>query len=95
MPMTNYFVCCEECFGTIGRRSTKAARLWMDLCAMRLATSEIFTIKTRDFPELRTLELLGYVVSTEKPQSITMRVNGHGQTEDGEHFFCLKGGRHE
>jgi len=95
MLMTRYFVCCEECFERIGKRNTRAARLWMDLCAMRLATNEVFTIKTLDFPELRTLELLGYIVSTEKPKSIALRVKGLGQTTEGEHFFCLQGGRHE
>ncbi len=95
MQMSKYFVCCEQCFETIGKRNTRAARLWMDLCAMRLATSEVFTLKTLDFPELRVLETLGFVVSTDKPQSIAIRIKGHMNTEDGQSFFCVKEGRHE
>jgi hypothetical protein len=95
MPASNYFICCEQCFEAIGRRNTNAARLWMDLCAMRLATSEVFTLKTSDFPELRILETLGFVVSTEKPQSLAIRLKGHMNTVGGEDFFCVKAGRHE
>lgn len=93
--MSRYFVCCENCFETIGKQSTVAAKLWMDLCALRLKSGEYIEISSQDFPELRTLELLGFVVSTDKPQSIKLRINGHQTTADGEDFFCVKEGQHE
>ena len=95
MTMSRYFVCCEQCFETIGKKSTKAAKLWMDFCALGLQESEIVVIENNDFPELRVLENLGFVVTTDRYRAIAVRVIGHGITEDGEHFFCRKGGRHE
>jgi hypothetical protein len=95
MMMSKYFVCCEKCFETIGQKSTNAARLWMDLCALRLQEGTIVSIRTQDFPELRILELLGFVVSTDKPQNVVIRINGHQLTNEGQDFFCLKEGQHE
>ncbi len=95
MQMTKYFICCEKCFETIGRRNTTAARLWMDFCAMRLENNGVVVLDTVDFPELRLLETLGFVVSTDQDHSIAIRVNGCMNTETGEPFFCVKEGRHE
>lgn len=67
----------------------------MDLCAKKMSCDDILEIKTTDFPELRTLELLGYIVSTENPYSLVVKVNGYVNTIFGEHFFCIKGGKHE
>ncbi len=94
MRMSRYFICCEQCFESIGKRNTNAARFWMDLCALKLEKGEIFVLKTCDFPELRALELLGFVVSTDIHSGIALRIKGHCHTEDGQHFFCLKEGNH-
>jgi len=94
MQMSKYFICCEKCFETIGKKNTKAARLWMDFCAMKLQNGEVVEIETQDFPELRVLENLGFLISTEKKNSLAVRIKGHMSTEEGEHFFCVKEGRH-
>lgn len=96
MTMTNkYFMCCEKCFEEIGKIDTRAARFWMDLCAMRLEYGEIVHVKSPDLPELRKLELMGFIVSTEKPNNLSLRIKGHCHNEDGEHFFCIKEGQHD
>lgn len=95
MQMSKYFACCERCFETIGKRSTNAAKLWLDLCALRLIRGDIMSIDLPDFPELRALETLGFVVSTDQPQKIIVKVKGHCLTEDGQDFFCVMGGDHE
>jgi len=79
----------------IGKKSTNAAKLWMDLCAIRLSTSEVFTLETQDTPELRALELMGFVVSSDKCSGIAIKIKGHCSTYDGENLFCIKEGRHE
>ena len=93
--MSKYFACCERCFETIGKRSTNAAKLWLDLCALRLVKGDTITMDIQDFPELRSLEVLGFVVSTDKPGSIVIKVKGHCLTEDGDDFFCVREGEHE
>jgi len=92
--MGKYFICCERCFETIGKRNTRAAKIWMDFCALKLERGHVFEIKNIDFPELRVLENLGFIVSTDRSDSLAIRVNGHMSTEDGQHFFCVKGGCH-
>ncbi len=94
MNMSKYFICCEQCFETIGRRSTNAARLWMDFCAMKLSEGSVVELDMSDFPELRVLETLGFLVSTDRLNTIAVRVNGHMSNQDGEHFFCVKEGQH-
>lgn len=95
MKMSDYFICCEKCFEIIGKKNTNAARIWMDLCSMRMNLGEVYILKTPDFPELRILENLGFVVSTEKPNGIAIRMTGHIHTYDNQHFFCLKEGQHD
>lgn len=63
----------------------------MDLCAVHLKEG-IVHLRTQDFPELRTLELMGFLVSTEEPQNILVKINGHRHTDDGQDVFCVKEG---
>lgn len=93
--MSKYFICCEKCFETIGKRNTRAAKLWMDFCAAILEYGKVILIQSPDFPELRVLETMGFLVSTEHSNSLAVKVNGHMNSEDGENFFCAKEGRHE
>lgn len=88
-------MCCEKCFEIISQRNTRAARYWMDFCAHYLENGEVIHIKNKDFPELRILEMMGYLISTDQEDITAIRINGHMNTEDGEHFFCIKDGRHE
>ncbi len=95
--MTKYFICCEKCFEVVGKKSTKAARLWMELCAFQMNSGEIMCLSNCDwneFDELFILESLGYLVSTETEEDVSFKLNGHLKTEDDEHFFCVKEGIH-
>lgn len=92
--MSKYFVCCEKCFETIGKRNTRAARLWMDFCAHYLEYGEVIYMKNREFPELRILETMGFLVSTETEHGTAIKVKGH-ILDDDEHFFCIKEGDHD
>ncbi len=95
MKMSRYFVCCEQCFEAIGKRNTKAAKAWMEICAAGMTSGEIFSSTTRETPEVRALELMGFIVTTDRGDSIAIKVKGHMKGLNGDHFFCLKGGRHE
>lgn len=93
--MSKYFICCEQCFEDIGKRNTRAAKLWMDFCAMHMNyDQEIFSLNTLDFPELRVLETLGFLVSTDQERNLAVKVNGYCKSMDGDHFFCVKEGNH-
>lgn len=89
-----YFVCCEQCFENIGKRSTNAARLWMDLCAVECEYG-LINFKSMDNPCIRTLEHLGFLITTDKLKYISIRLKGRMETTSGEPFFCSREGFHE
>lgn len=93
--MSRYFVCCDECFRTVGQRSGQAARLWINLCNARRVKGPVFEVYDSDLPELRTLELLGYITTTETANSLSVKVNGYHVSESSAAFFCLNCEEHE
>ena len=54
-----------------------------------------FKILNGDAPELRTLELMGYVLTTDRPGHVMVNVIGHCMTDDGRDFYCKEDGDHE
>jgi len=79
----------------VAKRNTNASRVWMDLCALSITKGNVFKLELQDFPELRILELLGGLVSTDTNQGIIIRVNGHLKNTEGEDTFCFKEGKHD
>lgn len=95
MKMAKYFICCEQCLENIARNSTNAARIWMDLCAINVKKGNPFPLLTIDFPELRALEQMGFIVTTDQNGKLMIRLNGRCLTDDGYDFFCLRHGDHD
>lgn len=93
--MKKYFICCQKCFETIGKKNTRAAKLWMDFCAYGMRIGETFEIGNANSKEIGILENLGFIITTERPISLMVKIKGHLMSEDGEHFFCVKEGNHE
>lgn len=92
--MSKYVICCETCFEKIGKRNTAAARLWMDFCVAHKQKAGMIKVVSGDVPEVRVLELLGFITSTDKPGHLIVDVKGHLLTDDGNDFYCLEGGDH-
>lgn len=67
----------------------------MDLCALSVLYGLTLKFPCQDFPELRILEQLGFVVSTENNSNIAIRINGHCHTIEGHDYFCLRRGKHD
>lgn len=91
---TNPSSCCAECFDTIARKSTTAARLWMDLCEIQVETPSPFWLIMETERHLRMLEIMGYVVTTDTPLVTYIKVNGRVYDEDGV-CFCTQGSHGE
>jgi hypothetical protein len=89
MKMDKYFVCCQNCFERIARVDTVSARLWMDFCKWQLECGKVLVFECGDFAEFRILENLGFIVSTEQADTISVKVQGHIYTFTDEHFFCI------
>jgi len=86
MKMSKPGLCCDNCFGLIARRSTSAARLWLDLCDLQMQSQQ-FGLRTLDFPTLRLLEILGFILTTDIQGVIIVKVKGRVDDTLGT-YFC-------
>jgi hypothetical protein len=84
---------CEKCFERIGKESGSAARIWTDLCLLHQKHQCVLVLQCIDFEELRLLEGMDFVTSTEKLCTLHIKVHGERHDEEGV-FYCL-GHRHE
>ncbi len=90
-----YFTLCEKCYHCLLKINENTPRLWMNLCSFSMHAGNPVIIDSTDFPELRELEKAGFILTTERNDSISVRVNGYLKTDDNQHFFCPKGGTHD
>lgn len=79
-------MCCDDCFALLARRNTSAAKLWMELCEVQVK-SEVFGLIMEDNAYLALLESLGFIVTTDMPDVIVVKVQGHHKDNMGS-FFC-------
>lgn len=86
MKMSSDALCCDDCFHLIAKRNSTAASLWLDLCQLE-KTYNIFGLRMDDFPNLRLLETMGLLVSTDTDELIIIKVNGKKIDEDGP-YYC-------
>jgi len=93
MHMNNFTGCCEQCFEIIGKKNTNAARIWMDLCSYKIKKNiKLIFIESPGIPEIRTLEMLGFLVSTEIEKYIALKMHGCSNSTNS---FCIKGSLHD
>ncbi len=90
MKMSNAFLCCDTCFEAIGKRNTKAAKLWIDLCSIFIEEEGPFDLIIDDELLLRQVELLGYIITTDNGHFIGVKVLGFQQDAEGV-YFCPRG----
>lgn len=93
--MSKSFVTCAACYDLVHAKSAASADLWLDLCGLCIVKGEICSVKGEDLPEIRLLENMKYIVTTESPNRITIQIKGLMKTDDGTDFFCIKGGVHD
>ena len=92
---SKHFHCCELCLAELCKTHTNSARMWMDLCAYSVHKGQIMTFKSEDMTELNILENKGYLVTTESPGRVIIKMNGHFINEENDDFFCLRYGDHD
>ena len=91
--MSKSATCCDSCFSMLAKRSVRLAKLWLELCDIQINTKIVFGLKTKDFPMLRLLETLGFIVTTDTPchpdiiDIIVVKVIGKQEDELGI-YFC-------
>ena len=88
MKMSEAFLCCDRCFDSLAKKSTKAAKLWMDLCAIHAQEVGVFgLLNMEDSPHLRAIELERFVTTTETNIMVTVKVHGLYRDEKG-FYYC-------
>ncbi len=87
MMESDYSRCCDSCFDEIAKVDSSAANIWMQLCCIQSDNVDFIELYY-DFPELRTLEKTGYVLSTERGSSICVKLLGWRDNQ--EPYFCIK-----
>ncbi len=80
--MSNAYLCCDSCFEAIGKRNAKAAKLWVDLCSIYSFEEGAFDVIIDDELILRQLEVLGFIVTTDRGPFITIKVLGLSSDEE-------------
>jgi len=84
--MTKPGLCCEKCFEHIAKKNASAATIWLDLCLLQMQ-SDVFGIRTQGHKHLRLLELQGYLVTTDTPEVLIIKMLGKAYDEKGA-YFC-------
>lgn len=86
MKMSKPGLCCDRCFELLAKRSTNAAKLWLDLCEIQ-STCQIFALKIEDDAYFQLLETLRFITTTDFYNVMIVKV--HGQEYDAlGPFFC-------
>jgi len=97
MKMSDAFLCCDSCFHELAIKSSRAAKLWIDLCAIYCKSEGNFGLLVEEESELlsiRMLETLGYLVSVENEVGLVIHINGQ-ENDDSGVYFCPGGCCHD
>lgn len=96
LTMTSrYYISCPKCLENIAKINTKAAKLWMDLCALKLQVGDILQFESSS-KEINLLENLGYIITTEKNKSkILLKLKGNFYERTSNDIFCIESCSHE
>lgn len=82
-----YMICCEKCLESIGKRSTSAAKLWMNMCKSYEQDPDVMKlVGDIDSPELHCLEIMNFIITTEQSDCLMVKLNGY---DSAENMFCL------
>jgi len=95
-------VCCNQCFQSIAKGNTTAARLWLDSCAFFVKLQGIYLLRETRIPDtikyMKYLEELGYITTADGLEGVKVRVNGYDVMEANNDFletFCLQRQEHQ
>lgn len=89
-------LCCDKCFERVAKKNVSSARMWLDLCRVSEEEGDYFALMDTQYfdigcLELRVLENLGYITTTESSNMLRLRMNGRRQ-DDAATYFCAEGG---
>lgn len=87
-------VCCCSCFNILKQNHSEyVAILWRELCALNPTHGPIIQWTGGDNPELRFLEMYGYITTHEFLEYILIKLLGEKQDCMNQSLFC-PGGNH-
>lgn len=81
-------MCCSKCFERICSKSVSAGKLWLNLCEIQAAFCKRPLTSDEESKELKILESLGFITTTDTIPHIIVKINGQQEDEEGI-FFCI------
>ena len=87
MNMNDERLMCSFCFEALAKKNPDLARLYDNLCSAQKHPSIPFLKVEQDFPNLRNLELMGMIVTTDAFHYILARVKEKKMSKE-DSFFC-------
>jgi len=89
MKQSKPIICCERCLEKIGRINATAASFWVNICEVPIGVPILIS---EDHIHIKTLESLGYLVSTDVQNDlIQIVVKGIEYQYEGDYFFVCTG----
>ncbi len=85
--MSNTGVCCDDCFVDLAKKSTKAARLWLDLCEAQIVYGVFGLLSSDSNPSMLLLEKMGFLVTMDTRDLVIVKMLGKID-DSGALFFC-------
>lgn len=85
--MSSDIKCCDECVYWIAKKDVSLAKFWMDLCKISSEFGSLFGLTYSHQKELRDLELLGFIRTTDTSQCILIKMQGKKEDCIGT-YFC-------
>lgn len=82
------FVCCEQCFERLAKKSTSLAIIWIELCAEFLRNNKPVAFYPEESDVLSYLEERGFITTLETNSQLMVKVNGFYRDEVAD-FFCI------
>lgn len=83
---------CQKCFEAIEKKSSHCAEVWLSICKVFYEINKkIILVKPFYYKELRTLEMMKFILTTDVEEAIAIRVLGEEKPQGKDIVFC--GGR--
>lgn len=87
--MMTKIIACDKCFAKIEKKSSKAAYVWLSLLEVFYEVNKkLILIKPFYYKDLRTLEMMKYILSTDLKDSVAIKVLGFDRKDETQFIFC-------
>lgn len=82
-------IACDKCFYKIEKKSSYTAQIWLKFISLCYESkTNVFLIKPFYYKDLRTLEMMKFILSTDVENYVAVKVLGSEKKDDVNVIFC-------